>query len=40
MLNWLRSATGKLKIVEELFKGRHFDREVVSWTCAGIFDSS
>jgi hypothetical protein len=29
MLNWLRSAMGKLKIVEELFKGRHFDREVV-----------
>jgi hypothetical protein len=29
MLNWLRSAMGKLKIVEELFKGRHFDRGIV-----------
>jgi hypothetical protein len=26
---WLRSAMGKPKTVEELFKGRHFDREVV-----------
>jgi hypothetical protein len=29
MLNGLRSAMGKLKSVEELFKGRHFDREIV-----------
>src|SRR2546421_12240231 len=29
MVNGLRSAMGKLKIVEELFKGRHFDRGVV-----------
>jgi hypothetical protein len=34
---------GKLKSVEELFKGRHFDREIVILcfcACAGIFDSS
>src|SRR5258708_8010771 len=29
MLNWLRSTMGKLKIVEELFKGRHIDRGIV-----------
>src|SRR5438128_6709980 len=29
MLNWLRSAMGKLKAVAELFEGRHFDREVI-----------
>jgi hypothetical protein len=29
MLNGLRSAMGKLKSVEELFKGRHCDREIV-----------
>ena len=29
MLNGLRSATGKLKILAELFKGRHFDRGIV-----------
>src|SRR5438067_13140577 len=29
MLNELRSVMGKLKSVEELFKGRHFDRDVV-----------
>src|SRR5216683_6374337 len=29
MRNGLRSAMGKLKIVEELFKGRHFDRGIV-----------
>jgi hypothetical protein len=29
MLNGLRSAMGKLKSVEELFKGRHFDRGIV-----------
>jgi putative transposase len=28
MLNGLRSAMGKLKCVEELIKGRHFDREI------------
>ena len=31
---------GKLKSVEELFEGRHFDREVIIRACAGIFDSS
>src|ERR1700720_3207961 len=29
MLNWPRSAMSKLNIVEELFKGRHFDRGIV-----------
>jgi hypothetical protein len=29
MLNELRSVMGKLKSVEELFKGRHFDRGIV-----------
>jgi transposase-like protein len=29
MLNRLRSAMGKLNIVEELFKGRRFDRGIV-----------
>jgi transposase-like protein len=29
MLNWPRSAMGKLKSVEELFEGRHFDREII-----------
>src|SRR6201987_3392121 len=29
MLNEPRSAMAKLKTVEELFKGRHFDRDVV-----------
>src|SRR5438876_7546507 len=29
MLNRLRSAMEKLKSVEELFKGRHFDRGIV-----------
>src|ERR1700730_17017189 len=29
MLNWLRSTMSELKIVEKLFKGRHFDREVI-----------
>jgi transposase-like protein len=29
MLNGLRSAMGKLKSVEELFKGRHFDLGIV-----------
>jgi hypothetical protein len=30
---------GKLKSADELFAGRHFDREVII-LCAGIFDSS
>ena len=29
VLNEPRAAMGKLKTVEELFKGRHFDRDVV-----------
>jgi hypothetical protein len=29
MLNGLRSVMGKLKSVEGLFEGRHFDREVI-----------
>jgi transposase-like protein len=29
MLNGLRLAMGKLKVVEKLFKGRHFDRGIV-----------
>src|ERR1700720_2845351 len=29
MLNWLRSTMSELKVVEELFKGRHFDRGIV-----------
>jgi transposase-like protein len=28
-LNWLGSAMGKLKSVDELFAGRHFDREII-----------
>src|SRR5258708_3524454 len=28
-LNWLGSAMGKLKTVDELFEGRHFDREII-----------
>jgi hypothetical protein len=31
MLNWPRSAMGKLKSVEELFEGRHFDREIIRY---------
>jgi hypothetical protein len=29
MLNWLWSTMSELKVVEELFKGRHFDRGIV-----------
>src|ERR1700737_5402179 len=29
MLNWMRAWMGKLKVVAELFEGRHFDREVI-----------
>jgi hypothetical protein len=31
---------GKLKAVAQLFEGRHFDREVASYGCAGVFGSS
>ena len=31
---------GKLMGVEQLFEGRHFDREVIIRACAGIFASS
>jgi hypothetical protein len=40
MLNQLRSAMRKLKTVEELFKGRHFERASSSCACAGIFASN
>jgi len=39
MLNWL-GRRWQAKIVEELFRGRNFIRELVSCACAGIFGSS
>jgi hypothetical protein len=39
-LSWSRSAMSKLKIAEELFKGRPFERGSSSCGCVGIIDTS
>jgi transposase-like protein len=35
MPHWLGSVMGELKSVEELFKGRHFDREIINLCVRG-----